>query len=91
MTSSPEGTQLWWKKGPEGGPHDTVSVCAKAEPSTIGFLNALVDAHDHIACLRTVDPKAGLLEFWVAPDCLEDFWEMMKGLRNVADVEIEER
>jgi len=80
--------KFWWKHAlPQE--RDTISVRAKVDPVIIGLLNGLVDAHDGIACLRTTDPKAGKLEFWVSPNCLDDFQIMLKGLREVADVEIE--
>lgn len=81
---------FWWKRGRGPEPRDTVSIRAKVDPTAIGIINALVDAHDGIACLRTTDPRTGDLEFWVSPDCLEDFWEMIAGIREVIDVRIKE-
>lgn len=87
--SDSETLPFWWKGLPLNGHTDTLSLRAKVDPSMIGILNSLVDAHDGIACLRTLDSKSGEIEFWISPDCLDDFRQVLAGIQEVADVRIE--
>lgn len=68
---------------------DTVTIRGRVRPADIGFLDATLEAHEGVAIIRTNDRKAGLVEFWVAPDFLGDFWRIMDELSTEIDLEIE--
>jgi len=63
-------------------------VHAKIDPRLIGLLNAMTEAHDGIACLRTRNNKTGDVEFWVPPETQEDFWEMISGIKEMMHITI---
>lgn len=68
---------------------DTVTIRGRVRPSDIGFLDATLEAYEGVAVIRTNDRKAGLVEFWVAPDFLDDFWRIIKDLSSEIDLDIE--
>ncbi len=59
---------------------DTVTIRGQVRPADIAFLDATLEAYEGVAVIRTNDRKAGLVEFWVAPDFLDDFWRIMEDL-----------
>ena len=69
---------------------DTVTFRGRVHPQDIAFLDATVHAYEGIAIVRTTDRKAGLIEFWVAPDYLDDFWRVIRDLSSEIEIEIEE-
>jgi len=46
-------------------PENTRLVEAIAPPSEAGFLNALVEAYEGMAVMRTVDRRLGRFKYWV--------------------------
>ena len=46
-------------------PENTRLVEAFATPSEAGFLNALVEAYEGMAVMRTVDRRRGYFKYWV--------------------------
>ena len=64
---------------------------ARIPSSQIGYVNAIVESHEGIGILRTRDPKAGVVEFWVAPDFVSDFDRMIEGLREEMPIEFIEK
>ena len=61
---------------------DTVNVKAIVDPTQIGFLNAVIDAMQGLAAVRTRDPKKGWVEFWVAPTETSDFMDLIEDLKK---------
>ncbi len=66
---------------PETPPPETV-VPARVEPREIGFVNALLEGHDGIATMRTLDPTRGLVVFWVPEGQRADFDAMIAGFQR---------
>ena len=46
------------------------------------FLVAVLKSFDHVAFDRTLDPKTGTFEFFVAPDLEADFLGLMRHLEQ---------
>jgi len=68
---------------------DTVTIRGRVRPADIGFLDATLEAYEGVAVIRTNDRKAGLVEFWVAPDFLDDFRRIMDNLAEEVDLRLE--
>jgi hypothetical protein len=45
---------------------ETRRIRATCAPERIGLVNAIVDAYEGLAVVRTIDAGKGLLEFWVS-------------------------
>jgi hypothetical protein len=69
---------------------DTITLRGRVRPSDIGFLDGTLEAYEGVAVIRTNDRKAGLVEFWVAPDFLEDFWRIIRDLSSEIEIQLEE-
>lgn len=68
---------------------DTVTIRGRVRPEDIGFLDATLEAYEGVAVIRTNDRTAGLVEFWVAPDFLSDFWRIVDDLSKEIEMEVE--
>jgi Domain of unknown function (DUF4911) len=55
---------------------------ARVEPRWIGLVNAILEGHDGIATMRTLDSSRGLVCFWVPEGQREDFDAMVEGMRR---------
>ena len=63
-------------------------VPARVEPPEIGFINALVEGHQGIATMRTLDQTRGLVVFWVPRGQWDDFQRMIAGFREEISIAI---
>jgi hypothetical protein len=52
---------------------DCIILPGRIPPKEIGFLNALLDDHEGIVVVRTAEAEEGRMEFWVAPQLLDEF------------------
>lgn len=68
---------------------DTLTIRGRVRPADIGFLDATLEAYEGVAVIRTNDRKAGLVEFWVAPDFLDDFRRIMDDLCKEIELYLE--
>lgn len=65
-------------------------VPARVDPREIGFLNALIEGHEGIATMRTLDQSRGLVLFWVSEGQWADFERMFEELqREIALVRVD--
>jgi hypothetical protein len=46
----------------------------------IAFLKFILEAYDGIATLRTVNPRKGIVLFYIAPGCEQQFQEILQDL-----------
>jgi hypothetical protein len=77
---------------PMSDPHaNTLRYVAKIPSPQIGYVNAIVESYEGVAIMRTRDPKAGIVEFWVMPDFVGEFERMIEGLRDEMLVEFMEQ
>lgn len=67
---------------------ECVIVTARVDPRELAFLSGIIDAYDGIALLRTMDHRLGLIEFWVAPDFVEDFRVIAEDLSQQIDLQL---
>lgn len=86
------GDGVWQMTGMSGADHDPLSperiVPARVEPHEIGFINALIEGHEGLATMRTLDPERGLVVLWVPRGQWEDFQSMIAGLREEVSLAI---
>jgi hypothetical protein len=61
-------------------------VPARVEPREIGLINALVEGHEGIATMRTLDESRGIVLFWVPAGQRGDFEKMFEGLQREVSV-----
>jgi hypothetical protein len=67
---------------PSESPSPEQVVPGRVEPREIGFVNALIEGHEGIATMRTIDPERGLVLFWVPLGRREEFDAMAAGLQR---------
>lgn len=67
---------------------ETRTLRARIPPEDIGFVNALLDAHEGLALMRTRNRAQGIVELWVAPEAWDDVRRILEGLAEEAGVEI---
>jgi hypothetical protein len=48
-------------------------IRGRVRPRDIGYMNMLFESYEGLAIVRSVDPPAGLVEFWVPPSRLAEF------------------
>jgi hypothetical protein len=56
------------------------------EPREIGFVNALIEGHDGIATMRTLDRTRGLVMFWLPAGQWADFDAMFDALQSEVSI-----
>lgn len=66
-------------------------VPARVEPREIGFVNALVEGHEGIATMRTLDERRGLVCFWVPQGQRADFEAMVAGIQREVSLTLLDR
>lgn len=70
-------------RGPDNpAEHDPMRYRARVPSSQIGYVNAIVESYEGMGIMRTRDPKAGRVDFWVFPKFERDFLRMIEGLRG---------
>jgi hypothetical protein len=52
---------------------DCVIFPGRLPKKDIGFVNALLDDHEGMVVVRTVEAEEGRMEYWVSPDMVEEF------------------
>lgn len=67
--------------GPAGNP-ETVEIHLQIPPEEIVFLKLIVEAHEGIGVLRTLDRTRGLIVLMVAADMEADARAMLASLRD---------
>lgn len=60
-------------------------------PEQIGYVNALLDSHEGYGLMRTRNKTRGIVEFWVPPMVVEDFFRVMDALGEEIPIEWENR
>ncbi|MGI6458148.1 MAG: DUF4911 domain-containing protein [bacterium] len=68
---------------------DCIILPGRIPPKEIGFLNALLDDHEGIVVVRTVEATEGRMEFWVAPDLLQEFMTFVDFVNNHLHIPME--
>ena len=60
---------------------DVVVFPGRLPPNEIAFINMLIDDVDGIVVMRTEDPEIGKMEYWVAPDLVDEFKKMFEAIK----------
>ena len=53
---------------------------AATDPKEIGYINSIVESYEGMGLVRTRDEKQGVIEFWIAPDFLDLFHQVLHSL-----------
>lgn len=53
---------------------------AATDPKEIGYINSIIESYEGMGLVRTRDEKQGIIEFWVAPDFLDVFHQVLRSL-----------
>ena len=72
-------------------PTDSVPVRVKINSRDIVYMHAVIEAYDHLAVVRTIDKRNGILELLASPSFLDDLYAVLKGLGEEIPLEILER
>ncbi len=60
---------------------DVVVFPGRLPPNEIAFVNMLIDDVDGIVVMRTEDPAIGKMEYWVAPDLVDEFLKLFEAIK----------
>ncbi len=52
----------------------------RVDRSEIAFIKFIFEAYDGIATLRTIDPQKGIILFYIAPGCQQQFQKILLDL-----------
>lgn len=53
---------------------------AATDPKEIGYINSIIESYEGMGLVRTRDEKQGVIEFWVPPDFLDLFHQVLHSL-----------
>lgn len=59
---------------------DVQIFVAATDPKEIGYINSIIESYEGIGLVRTRDETQGVIEFWVAPDFLDLFHQVLHSL-----------
>ena len=63
---------------------------ASCRPERIGLLNAIVDAYEGLAVVRTLDAREGRVEFWVSQKEENVLRLILRDLAKQIDLQLED-
>lgn len=69
-------------------PTDSTQVRIKVNPKEIIYIHGILEAYDHLAIVRTLDNRNGILELLASPSFLEDLRELLNALSMEIALEI---
>ncbi len=70
-------------------PKDCIVFPGRLPPKEICFVNAILDDHEGMAVVRTVDAQEGRMEFWIAPALVDQFNIFVEFIRREYQIPIE--
>lgn len=76
------------KSGIPPGASECVFIPGRMPPHEVCYVNALLDDIDGIVVVRTVDSVEGRMEFWVAPDLVDEFMDLFNRIRDHGDIDM---
>ncbi len=68
---------------------EVIHLRGRCVPRTIGYLNSIIDAYEGLAVLRTIDPEAGEVVFWVTRKESPTLRSVLKELAKTIPLEVE--
>jgi len=66
---------------------ETIKRYLRVERREIAFIRFIFEAYDGIAVLETLDPKAGIVVFHIAPGCEPDVDAILQDLKREIVIE----
>ena len=69
-----------WNDHPD--PRTGLCYTARVPVHEIGFLVSLVEGHEGLAVVRTIDAALGIVEFWISPLMQKDFEALLEHLKT---------
>ncbi len=61
---------------------ETIKQHYRVDRREIAFIRFILEAYDGLAIVKTLDPKAGLIEFQIAPGCEQDVAMILQDLKR---------
>ena len=69
------------------GSVETIKRYLRVERREIAFIKFIFEAYDGLAVLETLDPKAGIVVFHIAPGCERDVDAILQDLKREIMIE----
>ena len=66
---------------------ETIKRYYRVDRREIAFIKFIFEAYDGIAVLETLDPKAGMVVFHIAPDCESEADALLQDLKREIMIE----
>ena len=66
---------------------ETIKQRYRVDRRKIAFIRFILEAYDGLAIVTTLDPETGLIEFQIAPGCVQDVETIIEDLKR--DIMIE--
>ena len=70
------------RRNPSSGNTETVEIYLQIPPEEIVFIKLIIEAHEGIGVLRTIDRKRAIIVVMVAADMERDARELLDSLRD---------
>jgi hypothetical protein len=67
---------------------ETIKHIFRVNRRDINYLRLTIESYDGMGVVRTVDPKAALIEVQVAPGCEQLFFDLMGSLAKDEDISL---
>ena len=64
----------------------TIRQVYRMAPHAIGFVKFIIEAHDNLAVMTTLDPRQGIVGLAIAPGCQDQLDEIMARLAVDVDM-----
>ena len=61
---------------------ETIKQHYRVDRREIAFIRFIFEAYDGLAIIKTLDPRAGLIEFQIAPGCEQDVATILGDLQG---------
>ena len=60
----------------------TIQQHYRVDRTQIAFIKFIFEAYDGIATIETIDPRRGIILFYIAPGCEQQFQSVLHDLAN---------
>ncbi|RJP22206.1 MAG: hypothetical protein C4527_22200 [Candidatus Omnitrophota bacterium] len=68
---------------------DNIIIPGRLPPPEICFINAILDDHEGMVVVRTEAAEEGRMEYWVAPDLVDEFMIFVSYVNEVLQIPME--
>ena len=67
---------------------ETTKYILRVDRCEINYLTVIIESYDGMAVVRTIDPKAALIELQISPGCEGEIGALLKHLKNKEGINI---